>query len=64
VIDDESGNTEQDTGTSDQAVSQGEERPGIPLLQLYDKIWREDILAHAYELARANKGAPGVVWFR
>ena len=27
---------------------------------LYDKIYRQDILAHAYELARANKGAPGV----
>ncbi len=27
---------------------------------LYDKIYGEDILAHAYALARANKGAPGV----
>ena len=27
---------------------------------LYDKICREDILAHAYALARAHAGAPGV----
>jgi RNA-directed DNA polymerase len=27
---------------------------------LYDKILREDILAHAYELAKANGGAPGM----
>jgi RNA-directed DNA polymerase len=27
---------------------------------LYDKIYREDILAHAYALAKSNQGAPGV----
>ena len=28
--------------------------------RLYDKVYRADILAHAYALAKANKGAPGV----
>jgi RNA-directed DNA polymerase len=27
---------------------------------LYDKVWRDDMLAHAYALSRANGGAPGV----
>ncbi len=28
--------------------------------QLYDKIWRSDILQHAWERSRANRGVPGV----
>jgi RNA-directed DNA polymerase len=28
--------------------------------QLYDKVYREDILEHAYLLCKSNGGAPGV----
>jgi RNA-directed DNA polymerase len=34
--------------------------PAFRFYQLHDKIWRPDILAHAYALARSNRGAPGV----
>src|SRR3954454_21698827 len=34
--------------------------PDYRFYLLYDKIYGDDVLSHAYELAKANKGAPGV----
>ncbi|MGE3482880.1 MAG: hypothetical protein AB7K73_16000, partial [Gammaproteobacteria bacterium] len=34
--------------------------PDFRFYQFYDKVYRVDILRHAYDLMRANRGAPGV----
>jgi RNA-directed DNA polymerase len=36
------------------------DEPEYRFYLLYDKIYREDMLVHAYDLAKANRGAPGV----
>src|SRR6266568_3555297 len=36
------------------------DEPEYRFYLLYHKVYRDEILAHAYELAKANRGAPGV----
>ena len=36
------------------------EAPSYRFHQLYDKVWRDDVLRYAYQRCKANKGAAGV----
>ena len=36
------------------------QEPAYRFHSLYDKVYRADILSHAYQLVRANKGSAGI----
>jgi len=59
-IGDEPDNPEKIETLQRKLYAKAKAEPGFRFYLLYDKIYRADILAHAYALAKANKGAPGV----
>ena len=60
MIGDEPGNTDKIRTLQRKLYLKAKAEPDYRFYLLYDKIYREDILRHAYDLVRANKGAPGV----
>jgi RNA-directed DNA polymerase len=53
-------NSEECSETAEGVTRESEGRSGYRCYALYDKIYREDFLSHAYAQCRSNDGAPGV----
>jgi hypothetical protein len=59
-IGDEPSNSSKSSEAADGVARKAKGSPDFRFYALYDKVYRKDILAFAYECSKANGGAAGV----